>query len=483
MSTLQKNITTGFIWTGIQTVGTKLIALTTQLFLAWLLVPEDFGKVSIATSITSVIFLIQALGLSDVMVSRGHMYFKVFNLAKSIAALTSLACFLISILTGLITGIYLFQDIEITYLILIFSFCVPFNAMSVIADAKLRIDLKFKQLSFIRLLEFFISNFLLVSFVLLNLGIYSFVLAPVVASISRYFLIHKIANVQHLFHFSLHHYTYLLSNSLWGFLHNICQTIIRQSDYLIIGLFVSTQAVGLYFMGYSLSVQVIGLLVNSLTPVFFPILRKINTENKEKIKIILIKIITVFSLFGMCFSFLQATLAEPLMTIFLEPKWKESILIVQILSIGIGFNVASTVWAISLKLKNAFYKQAILSLQGVTIFIISITLATKYYGTIGTAVSVSLYNIFFNLYLLAISLKYYNIEIRTILNISFKYFFIALIIFGTTYLITFDAQFNNWTKILINSIIPATIYFISTYLFDNNSKNIYQEIYTKFVKK
>ena len=109
----------GFLWSGLQTIGSRLISLVTQLILAWLLLPEDFGKISIATSLTSIVFLIQALGLTDVLVSRGHMYFKILDLAKSLAFITSIICLVFTIITAFIGGV-IYDDITITYLILIF---------------------------------------------------------------------------------------------------------------------------------------------------------------------------------------------------------------------------------------------------------------------------------------------------------------------------------------------------------------------------
>ena len=480
-NTITKAFHKGILWTGIQTMGSKLIGIVTQLILAWLLLPEDFGKVSLVTSLTSIIFLIQALGLSDVLVSRGHMFFKILNLAKSFAFVTSIICFVLTIFIGILGGI-VYDDITITYLVLIFAICVPFNAMSVVADAKLRIDLRFKQLSLLMVVQLILTNSLIIVFVLLKLGVYSFIIAPVLVSILRYIVIHKLARVDFLFSWTLNHYKYLLNNSIWGFLHNLFQTIIRQSDYLIIGFFVSTQAVGIYFMGYSLSVQVIALLVGALGPVFFPVLKTIPKSEINTIKNILIKIITIFSLFGMPFSFLQATLAEPLVNIFLEEKWTASIQIVQILSIGIGFNVTASVWQVALVWQNDFKKQAVLSLQAAIVFVLTIAFATYYFGLIGTACAATLFQIIFSLYYLNVSLKSFEIEFKKILNIMFKYFIISSCIFLFCYAFTIYFSFNNWLSIITCGILPFTAYFLYLYNFDLPSKELLIRLYLRIRK-
>lgn len=480
---LSKNLFSGFIWTSLQTVGTKLISIVAQLILAWLLMPEDFGKVSIAVSLTSITFLIQGLGLSDVLISRQHMFDRVFNLSKSLALVTTIICFGLTIFLAIIAGFFIYDDIEITYLILIYSFAIPFNSMSIIADAKLRIDLKFKDLSFIRLSEFFINNFLLVCLVLVKFGIYSFVIAPLVASIFRYFFIHYKSKVQHTFTFTLLHYKYLLTNSIYVFLHNFFQTIIRQSDYLIIGAIVSAQSVGLYFMGYSLSVQVIALLVASLSPVFFPVLKTIPKHETEKIKSILLKIVTIFSIFGMCFSMLQASLSGPLVRLFLEDKWLKTIEIVQILSIGIGFNVASTVWAVAFRLNDNFKRMAKYSLFSVFVFLILVILFTLKLEIIGTAIGVCLFNILVNFILMALSLGEYDIKVKTLLSITLKYFILAFLCFYSLFYISNFYKLSDLIKIFTNGLLPVLLYFTTLYFFDKKSKDMLLVIINKYIKK
>ncbi len=481
---LKKYVINGFKWTAIQTVATKIISVFTQILLAWLLLPEDFGKVAIANSIVSIIFLFQALGISDVLVSRGSSFKIIYDLAKSIVLVASSVCFFISVLIAFISGNYIYNDSDITNLILIFSFAIPFNAMSVVADADLRINLRFKDLTFIRVTEFLLTNFMIISLVILKFGIYSFVIAPLISSIYRYFLIHKISENNHSFKFSLNHYKYLLGNSLLGFIHNICQSIIRQLDYLIIGFFLSAQAVGLYFMGYSLSVQVISLLVSSITPVFFPVLKKIPKNKIKDLGRIFIQIIYTFSIFGMGFSFFQASVAEPLMKLILNETWLDSIIIVEILSLGIGFNITCSVWALSFRLRDDYKGQALYSIASLIIFFLFISFGTYKYGIRGTAVLATLFNIIFNLFLLYSGLKHFKITFAKIFIITFKYFLFSVIIFSFPYILLGDIIINNYLTLIFNSLIPLFIYFGFIYFFDSHGRpvivNVFKVLKDKF---
>ncbi len=479
-SSLKKSIANGFLWTAIQTVGTKIISFVSQIVLAWLLLPEDFGKITLTFSVTSIVFLIQGFGLSDVLISRSHMFSRLINLAKTISLTVAGIGIGVAIIASLLAG-FIYEDVEITYLILIFSLSIPFNALSIVPSSKLTIDLKFKELSKIRLIEFFTSSLLTIILVLLKFDIYSFVIAPLVSSILRYVILHKISNIAYRFKITYHHWKYLFSKSLLGFLHSLSQTLIRQFDYMILGIYATKAVVGIYFMAYSLSVQVVGLLVNSLSPVLFPTLKKIPISETTRIREILVKITSIFSMFGMPFAFWQMYVAEPFIILFLNDKWQDSIILVKILSIGIGFSVASSVWATSLRLQSRFKEQAILSLSAAISFILITTVSAMFYKEIGVAIGVTIYQIIFSFIFLNGALKFYGVNFYRILKIVFKYFILSVLIFVALNELTFVK--SNFIIILINSVIYPAIYFFVLYKFDKTSRQLLKQNFGGIISK
>ena len=478
-----KVLFSGISWTSLQTLVTKIISIVTQLILAAILLPEDFGKFGIVTSITSITFLIQGFGLAEVLINRQKSYSLIYNLAKSFALSSAVCAFVITNLTSVIVGIYVFNDFEIIFLIMILSLSIPFNSISIVTESKLRINLEFRKLTYIRIYEFLVLNVTLLTLVYSGLGVYSFAIAPLISSGFRYFLLHKYTGLPHYFLFRLNHYKYLLRDSYFSFLNNLFQSIIRYTDYLIIGIYVSIQSVGIYFMGYSLSVQVISLLVLSLSPVFYPVLSKIDIQNKLEFKDIFIKIITVFSLFGMCFSMIQLTMVEPLIKLFMNDNWLEAIVIVQILSLGIGFNVSSTVWTVGYRLRGDFKNLALMSFFAMITFLVIINFSTYFYGIIGTATGVSLYYLFVNTFLLCFSLKKFNIRPNLILKIIFKYFIISVIIFYCFHLVSEYFTTNLFYRLLLKTLMPTLFYFFILYQFDKKSKNALTQIKQKLWKK
>lgn len=476
---LKASLFSGFVWTAFQTVGTKLISLAAQLTLAWLLIPEDFGKVGIASSITGIIFLIQNFGLSDVLISRSRAFNHLIDLAKSISLTTGTVCFILTFFSGFIAE-YFYHDREIRNIILFFCFSIPFSAMSVVPDAKLRIDLKFKELSIIKVTEFLISQFSIIILVLIGFGVYSFVIGPLLGNVVRYFwLIYK-SGISHMFVLTFHHWKFVFSNSMFGFLHSLFQSVIRQSDYLILGLFVTKAKVGIYFLAYSLSVQVIGFLVNSLSPVLFPSLMKIPPSETEKIKNVLIKITVIFACLGMPFAFWQSAIIEPLVLIFFPKKWHEMIQIVQILSFGIGLNVVSSLWAPALRIKGSFKAQSIYSFCLMLFFLSLMFSFSYYYGIEGASIAVFIYYFVSTPILLIFSFSSHGISCKIILVSIFKYFIISLAVFGIVYYLTLDV--NLFISLFLNGFISPMIYFLILKYMDKSFNVFLDEIRFKSLR-
>ncbi|HVF10908.1 MAG TPA: oligosaccharide flippase family protein, partial [Abditibacteriaceae bacterium] len=60
----------GFAWLVAQTLGTRMASAVEQIILAWLLLPQDFGLVALAYTVTQFIDIVQQAGLRDVLIQR-----------------------------------------------------------------------------------------------------------------------------------------------------------------------------------------------------------------------------------------------------------------------------------------------------------------------------------------------------------------------------------------------------------------------------
>ncbi|GHT43327.1 hypothetical protein FACS189438_0280 [Bacteroidia bacterium] len=468
MSSITQKLFSGVIWTVTQTAATKIISFVAQIVLAWILVPSDFGKISLTYTVTNIGLLLQNFGLTDVLISRGKSFYTYLSLARSLSLLTGVICTVVTLLLGM-GGSFLYHDWKIMSLVAIYSCAIPFNALSLVASSKLSIDIKFKYISLIAIFSLLLTQGLTIVFALLGFGVYSFVISPVIVALLRCGILHYIAKVSISFIFTLRRWWLLVSKSAWGFVHSVCQTLIFQSDYIILGMVATQSTVGIYAMAYSLSVQVIALLTGNIGPVLFPSLMTVGRKN-EQTKNILMKCTVFFAVIGMPFAIWQGVSAAPLIKIFLSNKWFDSICLVEILSIGMAFRIVSSIWEIPYKLRAAFKQQAYNSVVFSISFVLLLIPFSYYFKEKGTAMAVSLFYIISSPMLLYCSFKYYSISLRQVLNIFLKYSIFASVAFIPIFYFSKFTQ-NNWICLLVNGVISPMLYIVLLYCFDKRELN------------
>src|SRR5438270_838862 len=67
---LGRHAAAGFVWVMVQTLGSKVATVVGQFVLAWLLAPEDFGRVGITYTVCSIANILQQSGAREILVQR-----------------------------------------------------------------------------------------------------------------------------------------------------------------------------------------------------------------------------------------------------------------------------------------------------------------------------------------------------------------------------------------------------------------------------
>jgi O-antigen/teichoic acid export membrane protein len=465
-SSIANKIVNGTFWTLIQTILMKLISFGGQIILAWILMPEDFGKIALVYTITNVSSLMQQFGLQDVLIKRGRAFNLWYPLSFGLTSFISVLSVFVAVLCGYI-GSYFYNDILIFYLVLIFAISMPFQALSLLPDTLLKIKLKFKQISIFKILEIFSIQFGIIIFAFLNFGVYSFVIPLVITAIIRciylfYYTKLKIVRPQ----FS--RWKSLTYNSMQGLFFAISSRLSMQVDVILLGL-ISTQAVvGIYYMGMTLSIQVIGFIGVALPSILFPTLMSYSGKDLNKALIPLQKVVIYMSLIGVPFACWQGANAKPLITLFLSDKWLPSIILVQILSVGMIFRLISSAWVVPLKLRGDFKGMSIVTFNSLILLIIIIVPLGYFFKATGIALGVSLFYFVNTPYLIFKGFQSYFIDYRYMLYNCLKIIFIGIFSYGITFFLSENITYFEKSLIfnfLLNTIVSTVIYILGIYLF------------------
>jgi O-antigen/teichoic acid export membrane protein len=323
----------GAFWTFLGFAANKLIAIASQMALAWFLLPQDFGLLSFAFSVTSIVELVSSGGLIQVMVRRRDYSHRdsrdVFWLSLSLHVAATLVALALAPLAGV-----LFKNPRVTPLIMVIACSWPIGSLSAIYLIQLMRDLRFRSLAGIQIINGLIRAIGAVVLAALGCGAYSLVIPIYLCYATTALLLRRSVGPLAIRHPSADRWPALIKPTLWLSAQSLCEAIQEYGTYFIIGIVLSNDVVsGVYYWGFGLSGQTMFLLVNSLRGVFFPALARLNEEPERQHEAFRTAL-RMLTLVAIPVGILQALTADPLIRLIAPARWVFAIPVVQLLSIG-----------------------------------------------------------------------------------------------------------------------------------------------------
>ena len=160
--------------------------------------------------------------------------------------------------------------------------------------------------------------------------------------------------------------------------------IAQWTDRIVLGIYLGVAEIGIFTAGMTI-IQATRMIPASLTPILVPSYSKINVYGKANVEIALNLNIKFASIFLFFIGSLTLLYARDIVFILYGSKFAQTVLILQILSIG-TFLTAITIPTTTLITGSGHPKLNLyLNLIGIPTQIVLIVLLTKYYGMVGTA--------------------------------------------------------------------------------------------------
>lgn len=405
----------GLVWLACNSVSIRLITFGNQVILAWLLEPDAFGLISIAYAIVAFASLAQQNGLDRILIANQNRY-------ESNAT----PAFWILLLFGILTGGLLwvvaplaaavYKNSALTHIIWVLAIATPFDALKLVPQSKLSIDLRFDAIAVVNMLTVLAQSLLTIFLAYIGFGALSFVLPllfvkPVVA-LGLFMVVRPPIRMG----LEIDKWLPLLQNSLWIILSSMLAKVVQQGDYLIIGASFSTATVGLYYMAYSLSMQASQLVTASIQGMLFPVLSKLANDH-DRLMSAFYRTISISMLIYMPASVLMAVTAEPVIQLLFGESWTPAILLLQILAVGMSFRIlGAACWA----LLNAQAKfKRITQLTALeSILFVSFAFVGVQFGVVWFTVAVALFYATTPLLAMPYALGFNSETFKVVMNIS-----------------------------------------------------------------
>lgn len=335
-----------------QNLVARLCSVFSQLILAALLRPVDFGVISLTYTVTNIAAALTSVGLDDVVLQRERAVRLWLGPAFWISLSLGLAAGLLVVAASPVAAA-IYDAPDLVGLLAILALAMPIGALGSVPAMVLRARMQFGVLAIYGTLETVAQVSMTVALAWYGFGAYSFVLpAPILAAL-RAVVLWRLAAVTPSLRPQRQRWKYVIGNTTVTFFNRIVTSIISQGDYIVLGLIGTQAAVGVYYFGFRLAAQPLWTLAGNFSTVLYPALVQMKSDPARQNRAVL-NSSTLLSFCVMPMALIQSAIADPLISRFFDPRWAASVPVIQLLSIGLAFDAISWIAGALLSARGEF---------------------------------------------------------------------------------------------------------------------------------
>lgn len=335
MSFLKKSFITGFIWSFAGKSGYLLVALLTNIILARLLTPYEFGQVGIVMFFIIISKVLTESGLTGALVRKKDATEEdfstvfIFNLAISV-----LLFLLLLLFSGVIADFY--DNKALQNILIALSFILIINAFQFTQNAKIVRDLKFKKQSLYAMISVIVSSIIGITLALLGYGVWALVIMQICNAFVLTLVYWIFEGPVKSFVFKKESFKSLYKFGVNTTLASLINTVFDNIYNLILGKYFSIQQTGLFYQAKKLQEIPVGVIKSSTLGVVFSTLSKLQ-DDREEFKKFYDRIVTVFTTLVGLICLLIYFYAEQAILLLYGEQWLGAVFFMQILIIASFF--------------------------------------------------------------------------------------------------------------------------------------------------
>lgn len=468
------------LWVTIDKTGGYFLIFVSNLVLARLLMPEDFGCIAMLHVFLAIADIIVHGGFGSALIQKKNPkhidYASVFyiNLAISIV--------LYGLLFALAPAIARFYSMPLLSKILrIQALELIINSFSVVQLSMLKKSLKFKAIAVRNILSHFLGLTTCIICAVLGLGVWSLVINVLVTRLIGALLLWKASSWRPTLEFS-----WMSVKELFGFggfmlLSSIISSIYNELQSLLVGKFYSAADLGYVNQAKKLEGIPSGALSSVVTQVSFPVFSKLQ-DNVAALKNGLKKNIKSIQYINLPMMLLLVVIAEPLIELLYGERWLASVPYFQILCVSrfLGVIVPLNMSIISAKGKGKLYLITQLIKCGFSIIVIVLSV---HHGIYALMIALALIP-FFEFTVCSMvnhRLIHYGFlhQIGDILPTFVVSLVLAILIYSLKYIIPWHPYIIMTLQVLLYVVLYVGI----TKLLKFEAFNVYYDVLVKKLKK
>lgn len=479
-SSLKDRAINSMIWVTIDKTGGYFLLFVSNLILARLLMPEDFGCIAMLQVFLAIADIIVHGGFGTALIQKKsptHVdYASVFyiNLAISVA--------LYGVLFLVAPAIARFYSMPLLCVVLrVEAIELIINSFTVVQLSILKKNLQFKALAVRNILSSVFGLTACIVCAFYGLGVWSLVVNAIVNRIIGTLLLWKASTWRPSLEFS-----WVSVKELFGFggfmmLSSIISTIYNELQSLLVGKFYSAADLGYVNQAKKLESIPSGALSSVVTQVSFPVFSKLQ-DNVEALKYGLKKNIKAIQYINLPMMLLLIVIAEPLIELLYGERWLASIPYFQILCVSrlLGVIVPLNMSIISAKGKGKQYLITQLIKCGFSIIVIVLSV---HHGIYALMIALALIPFFEFTVCSMVNHRLINYGFLHQIGDIMPTFGLALLLAALTYGLKYIIPWHPYIIMTLQVLLYVVLYIGITKLLKFEAFNVYYDVIVNRFKK
>lgn len=478
-SCMKETVISSLIWKFLERLGTQGIQFVVSIILARLLLPSDYGVVTMIMVFTAISNAFIQAGFSTSLIQQKNSdeldYSSVFYTSFIIATL----CYVILYIAApVIADFYNMQQIK--DILRVISLTLFFGALNSVQIAKLSKDMKFKNLFFSSLGAIIVSGTTGIVMAYLGFGAWALVAQQLSNIIVSTIILSFTSGWRPKLVYSLERVKVLFSYGWKIMCSSLIDTLYQNLYNLVIGKFYNSATLGNYNKGEQFPKLIAVNIDGAIGSVMLPAYAR-EQERKVKVKKMVRRAIVTSSLILFPLMFGLAAIAEPVVKLLLTDKWIGCVPYMQILCIVYALYPINTanLQAIKALGKSDYFLKLEIIKKIIGIIVLIFTVSHGVFVMAIGQVFVTILSTFINAFPNRKLLNYNYFE-------QIKDLFPSLIISIIMFIIVYSFNFinlNMYILLFIQILVGVIIYFGLAYIFKLESLNYMIEILKSFSKK
>ena len=477
---LKQKTISSMLWNAVQRFGTVFLMFVSNLVLARLLYPEDFGCIGMLSIFIALSKTFIDGGFGAALIQKKDVTQEDYSTIFYWNLLVSSVLFVVLLLCApWVANFYhmpLLKDV-----LRVMSVVLIINGFSVIQTTILTKQLSFKLIAKANLLATIISVAVAIAAAYMGLGVWSLVINNLLSAALTAIFLWLMNSWRPSLLFSWKSFRELFNFGGLMLLSSILNTLFENIQGLVIGRFYTAKDMGFYSQAKKLDEVPSSSISQIVTQVSFPVFSQIASDLSALRNSVRKNIIcTTYLIFPL--QVLLIVLAKPIFLLLFGDKWHESVPYFQVLcvySMFVSLNAINTnIYKAMGRSKIYFWVQLTKKILGVILLVIGTC-----FGVMGVTWSVSISGILWWLIAASVNDRLLNYGLFDQACDVAKSFVISLGIGVCIYMLEQNVSLPLLLHLMVFSIAYVTAYIIMSMIFRSEPYYIYKEIVSNILSR